>query len=120
MGEVKFMMPNDLGIYLHDFPDKSLFAKADRHLSSGCVRLEDAHRLARWLYEGRAPRPQGAAAEQEVALPAPVPVYIVYLTAFPGPGGAALRRDVYGRDHGAGGPLLAPQDPADRGRAPGR
>jgi murein L,D-transpeptidase YcbB/YkuD len=120
MGEVKFMMPNDLGIYLHDFPDKSLFARADRHLSSGCVRLEDAARLARWLYAGRAPRPKGAAAEQEVALPAPVPVYIVYLTAFPGPGGATLRRDVYGRDHGAGGPLLAPQDPADRGRAPGR
>ncbi|MGA9581597.1 MAG: L,D-transpeptidase family protein, partial [Allosphingosinicella sp.] len=40
MGAMKFMLPNSLGIYLHDFPDKSLFARADRRISSGCVRLE--------------------------------------------------------------------------------
>jgi murein L,D-transpeptidase YcbB/YkuD len=99
MGAMKFMLPNRLGIYLHDFPDKSLFARADRRISSGCVRLEDAPRLARFLFGGRAPRPAGPAAEQRVDLPEPVPVYITYLTALPDPArGVALQRDVYARD----------------------
>jgi murein L,D-transpeptidase YcbB/YkuD len=114
MGAIKFMMPNDLGIYLHDFPDKSLFARADRHLSSGCVRLEDAPRLARWLFGGRPPRASGNAPEQDVELAAAVPVYIVYLTAFPAADGIAIRRDPYGRDRGAAAPKFVLQDPADR------
>ena len=114
MGAIKFMMPNDLGIYLHDFPDKSLFARADRHLSSGCVRLEDAQRLAGWLFGGGAPRPRGSAAEQQVSLPRPVPVYVVYLTAFPSGNAIAFRRDVYRRDDGPTVRHFASQDPADR------
>jgi murein L,D-transpeptidase YcbB/YkuD len=102
MGEIKFMMPNDLGIYLHDFPDKSLFERADRRLSSGCVRLVDAPRLARWLYRGDPPRPAGAEPEQNVDLPEAVPVYIAYLTVLPdGRGGLAFRPDTYGRDRRA-------------------
>jgi murein L,D-transpeptidase YcbB/YkuD len=114
MGAVKFMMPNDLGIYLHDFPDKSLFARSDRHLSSGCVRLEDAPRLARWLFGGNAPRAERGAVEHSVNLPTPVPVYIVYLTAFPAPDGIALRNDVYGLDKGGGAAPVVVQDRADR------
>ncbi|HEX8124162.1 MAG TPA: L,D-transpeptidase family protein [Allosphingosinicella sp.] len=99
MGAMKFMLPNRLGIYLHDFPDKSLFARSDRRISSGCVRLEDAPRLARFLFGGRVPRPAGPAPEQRVDLPEPVPVYITYLTALPDPArGVALQRDVYARD----------------------
>ncbi|HYD38219.1 MAG TPA: L,D-transpeptidase family protein [Allosphingosinicella sp.] len=99
MGAMKFMLPNRLGIYLHDFPDKSLFARADRRLSSGCVRLADAPRLARFLFGGAAPGPAGPAPEQRVDLPEPVPVYIVYLTALPDPRrGLVLQRDVYARD----------------------
>jgi murein L,D-transpeptidase YcbB/YkuD len=99
MGAIKFMLPNRLGIYLHDFPDKSLFARDDRRLSSGCVRLADAPRLARFLFGGAAPRPAGPAPEQRVDLPEPVPVYIIYLTALPDPArGVVLRRDVYARD----------------------
>lgn len=102
MGRIKFMMPNDLGIYLHDFPDKSLFERADRRLSSGCVRLSDAQRLARWLYRGEPPRPSGDAPEQNVDLPEAVPVYIAYLTVLPdGHGGLAFRPDTYGRDRRA-------------------
>jgi murein L,D-transpeptidase YcbB/YkuD len=104
MGEIKFMMPNELGIYLHDFPEKALFARADRRLSSGCVRVSDAPRLARWLFRGDPPRPKGTAPEQDVDLPEPVPVYITYLTALPDPArGIALRPDPYRRD----APLLA-------------
>jgi murein L,D-transpeptidase YcbB/YkuD len=99
MGAMKFMLPNRLGIYLHDFPDKSLFARSDRRLSSGCVRLADAPRLARFLFGGAAPRPSGSAPEQRVDLPEPVPVYITYLTALPDPArGIALQKDVYARD----------------------
>ncbi len=110
MGAVKFMLPNKLGIYLHDTPDKSSFAGADRRLSSGCVRVEDAQRLSRWLFRGAEVTNSGAA-EQRVDLPEPVPVYITYLTAVPGPGGIVFQKDVYRQDQAL---LAAPQeqDPA--------
>jgi murein L,D-transpeptidase YcbB/YkuD len=99
MGEVKFMLPNRLGIYLHDTPEKRNFQLEDRRLSSGCVRVEDARRLSRWLFGGRNVRPSGGAPEQNVDLPEPVPVYITYLTAVPKIGGGILfRRDSYRRD----------------------
>lgn len=97
MGRIKFMLPNDLGIYLHDTPQRALFAGADRRQSSGCVRVEDAGRLERWLFRGRPPRPDGSA-EQRVDLPEPVPVYIGYFTALPSRRGVAFVPDAYGRD----------------------
>jgi murein L,D-transpeptidase YcbB/YkuD len=106
MGAVKFMMPNPLGVYLHDFPDKSLFARQDRRLSSGCVRLSDAPRLLAWLYRGRPPGLRGPAPEQRVDLAEPVPVYITYLTVLPGgPEGLTFEADPYGRDQGRAAPL---------------
>ena len=47
--QIKFGLAAGTGIYLHDTPNKELFAKAERNLSNGCVRLEDAPRFARWL-----------------------------------------------------------------------
>lgn len=104
MGEVKFMMSGELGIYLHDTPDRNLFAQDDRRQSSGCVRLEDAQRLSRWLFE-RGVAPSSSAPEQRVDLPEPVPVYITYMTAAPSEQGSGIvfRQDVYGRD----APLMA-------------
>ena len=79
MGEVKFGLPNADGIFLHDTPKKELFANTDRALSNGCVRLEDAPRLARWLL-GRDPTALDAdVPEQQVALPRAMPIYITYL-----------------------------------------
>ncbi len=97
MGRMKFMFPNDLGVYLHDTPDRNLLREEARLFSSGCVRLEDAPRLATWLF-GHVPRPDGNSPEQQVNLPEPVPVYLVYMTAAPEPGGVAIRPDVYERD----------------------
>jgi murein L,D-transpeptidase YcbB/YkuD len=97
MGRMKFMFPNDLGVYLHDTPDRSLLREEGRLFSAGCVRVEDAPRLARWLF-GEAPRARGSTPEQQVDLPEPVPVYITYMTAAPEPQGVALRPDVYNRD----------------------
>ena len=99
MGRIKFMMPNDLGVYLHDSPLRHFFARDDRRISSGCVRVEDASRLARWLFDGRPPRPSGTA-EQRVDLPEAVPVYIAYFTALPTRGGIVFQPDRYGRDPG--------------------
>lgn len=98
MGQMKFMFPNALGIYLHDTPDKQLLGEASRLFSGGCVRLEDAPRLARWLYEGKPPPVASAKPEQRVDLPAPVPVFLTYLTAVPGEGGITYYPDVYQRD----------------------
>ena len=50
MGDMKFEMPNDYGIYLHDTPHKELFAQDERHLSNGCVRLSDYRRFADWVF----------------------------------------------------------------------
>jgi murein L,D-transpeptidase YcbB/YkuD len=104
MGEMKFMLPNDLGIYLHDVPEasKAAFATDERWISNGCVRLEDAKRLQRWLFRGDAPEPSGIA-DERVDLADPVPVYMTYLTAAPSGDGIAFRPDPYNRD----APLLA-------------
>jgi murein L,D-transpeptidase YcbB/YkuD len=77
LGHFKFDLPNGDGIYLHDTPRRELFAQDQRSLSHGCVRLEDAPRLARWLL-GKDP-PVVSAPEQNVLLPQPVPITISYL-----------------------------------------
>jgi murein L,D-transpeptidase YcbB/YkuD len=97
MGRVKFMFPNERGVYLHDTPNRDLFRAADRRQSAGCVRVEDADRLARWLF-GSMPSADSNAPEQNVPLPEPVPVYITYLTALPEGGRIVFQNDVYGRD----------------------
>lgn len=96
MGRIKFMLPNRLGIYLHDTPNKELFALTDRRRSSGCVRLQDAMRLARWVFDGTPPDPGKAGPDEHVTLPQPLPVYITYLTVDPATG--AKRADPYKRD----------------------
>jgi murein L,D-transpeptidase YcbB/YkuD len=99
MGAVKFEFPNPQGIYLHDTPDLHLMKEDARQLSSGCVRLEDAARMHRWLMG--APRPshgRKAAPEQQVDLPEPVPIYITYLTVQPAGEKLAFYGDPYSLD----------------------
>jgi murein L,D-transpeptidase YcbB/YkuD len=79
MGAVKFMFPNELGIYLHDTPETRLFRASDRQFSSGCVRLEKAGELYRWLMSDSLPARNPGRPERRVDLPAPVPVYILHL-----------------------------------------
>jgi len=97
MGRIKIPFPNGSDIYLHDTPNKNLFASDDRTLSHGCIRLEDAERLGRWLM-GREPQAASADPELNVLLPAPVPIYVTYLTAQVRDGRIALLDDIYGRD----------------------
>jgi murein L,D-transpeptidase YcbB/YkuD len=97
MGAVKYEFPNPQGIYLHDTPDRQLLQKEARQFSNGCVRLEDAARLGRWLFGGAMPE-AGAAPEQRVDIAQPVPVFITYLTVRPGEGAIALGPDPYALD----------------------
>ena len=98
MGDMKFMIPNDFGIYLHDVPDpeKPMFASENRWISNGCIRLEDADRLQKWVF-GTVPKTSGAA-DERVDVPDPVPVYITYFTAAATRDGVAFRPDRYNRD----------------------
>ena len=96
MGEMKFEMPNDYGIFLHDTPRKELFNAENRWISNGCVRLEDYKRFATWLF-GRVP--QGRSGYEEVvSLPQKVPVFMTYLTVAPRGNGVQFRPDPYGFD----------------------
>lgn len=97
MGRIKFPFPNDIGVYLHDTDHHDLFAKDQRNLSNGCVRLEDAERLGRWMM-GHDIVADSDAPEQHVRLAHGVPVFLTYLTAQPQGGEVAFVNDVYGRD----------------------
>jgi murein L,D-transpeptidase YcbB/YkuD len=99
MGDVKFEFPNPEGIYLHDTPDKNLLLEEARQFSNGCVRLEDAERLGRWLLGGA--MPGATSPEARVDLRQPVPIYITYLTVQSDGDRLALGPDPYGRDRAA-------------------
>lgn len=103
LGLVKFMFPNQYNVYLHDTPADSLFARASRSFSHGCVRIEQPQALAEYLLrdqsEWTSPRIQEAMHAQEerhVKLREPVPVYLGYFTARVSADGVMqFRKDVY-------------------------
>jgi murein L,D-transpeptidase YcbB/YkuD len=106
LGRVKFVMPNGFDVYLHDTNAKGLMQRARRAQSSGCVRLGDALALADLLLDGQVGwTPERRAAvtadwtTRTVSLGRPLPVHLVYETAWIGPDGTMqFREDVYGRD----------------------
>jgi len=106
LGSVKFVIPNDMSIYLHDTSHPELFARHKRALSSGCVRVEKPMKLARALLKGkknwgsaRIDSQMESGATQYVKLPKPVPTYLAYLTAWVDKEQLIqFRDDVYQRD----------------------
>jgi L,D-transpeptidase YcbB len=106
LGKVKFMFPNPHSIYLHDTPQKALFANDVRAYSHGCIRLNDPIDFAHQMLAPQAEDPEGlfasylkTGAEAGLRLVEPVPVHLVYFTAYPSTKGRmTYRRDVYGRD----------------------
>jgi murein L,D-transpeptidase YcbB/YkuD len=100
MGILKFPFPNPEDIYLHDTPDHAKFALANRNLSNGCVRVEDAKRLGRWLL-GHDPVSPGSEAETRVQLAQGTPIYLTYITAQAKDGALSYLPDVYGWDRAA-------------------
>lgn len=106
LGGVKFMFPNKYNVYLHDTPQRELFGESVRTFSSGCIRLERPFELAKYLLrrnsewtDDKIRNAMNASRETTVVLPEPLPVHIVYLTAWVGEEGELnFRDDVYGRD----------------------
>jgi murein L,D-transpeptidase YcbB/YkuD len=106
LGLVKFMFPNRHNIYLHDTPAKNLFGREVRAYSHGCIRLHQPFDFAYQLLAKQESDPKGTfhahlktGRETRVNLKQPVPVHIVYRTAFvTADGRMNFRRDVYGRD----------------------
>ena len=104
LGRVKFMLPNRFNVYLHDTPARHLFEHSVRTFSSGCIRVEEPMALARYLLTPQAL--PGAGLDELIAsgetrslhLSRPVPVYLVYFTAWGNEDGIEFRNDVYGRD----------------------
>ncbi len=106
LGLVKFMFPNKHNIYLHDTPQKSLFAREVRAFSHGCIRLAQPFEFAYALLAKQEEDPKAffhrvlnTGKETKVNLDKPVPVHLIYRTAYIGPKGEVqYRRDVYDRD----------------------
>lgn len=106
LGLVKFMFPNNQAIYLHDTPDKHLFARDQRTYSWGCVRVQDPMQLAELILAPERADPRatidallGSGRERYVHLDTPVPVHLTYRTAWIDDAGQVqFRADVYERD----------------------
>ncbi len=88
LGRVKFMLPNDLNIYLHDTNEKHLFKRTTRALSHGCVRVSEPQKLAQWVLAGdtawsldRMKKAMKAEKPELVRLSEHIPVLLVYHTA---------------------------------------
>ena len=109
LGLVKFMFPNRYSVYLHDTPARSRFEDTRRAMSHGCVRVADPNALAEvllsttdaWPAE-RIAQAMNARERKAVRLHTPVPVHLLYFTAWvDGEGAIHFRDDIYGRDRGA-------------------
>ena len=106
LGLVKFMFPNQYNVYLHDTPADSLFARATRSFSHGCVRVEQPEQLAQYVLRDqpawtpeRISEAMHAGAEKTVKLSAPLPVYLGYWTARVSADGIVqFRDDLYAID----------------------
>ena len=104
LGLVKFDLKNDQAIYLHDTPSKAAFALNERHLSHGCVRVDNAVEFAQMVadYAGKREQFEQALASGEtkyIALGMQIPVRLMYHTAFADESGkVGFRPDVYGWD----------------------
>ncbi len=109
LGRIKFQIPNEFGIYLHDTPYRHLFSKDVRALSHGCIRLEKPEQLAAMLLgENFNPTPESANRVVSLIdtnetslhnLTETVPVFIVYMTTWIDNNGVLqFRDDIYNRD----------------------
>ena len=113
LGLVKFMFPNEYDIYMHSTPEMNLFNLTRRDRSHGCVRLNDAEKVANWVLEGQGdwdedkiheamfgPTEGGEPEDnKQVGLKTPLPVSITYLTANADEDGTMhFFADIYGYD----------------------
>ena len=105
LGRIKFIIPNRYSVFLHDTPIKSLFEKRVRMFSHGCIRLNDAKKLALYLMKQdvtwdsiKLENTILENREKRVEVKMPIPVYVSYITAWVDEKGILqLRDDIYGK-----------------------
>lgn len=105
LGTVKLELPNKFDVYLHDTPAKKYFARANRDISHGCIRVERILPLASYALS-KTPDDMAVIVDaisrgetKYFPLKRQLPVYFVYQTAFPDAAGVLqFRPDIYGRD----------------------
>jgi murein L,D-transpeptidase YcbB/YkuD len=106
LGPIKFLLPNDHDVYLHGTPRQELFDQKKRQFSHGCVRVENPWALAdallrtqpEWTQE-KIHETVDAGKQTWIVLKQPIPVFLLYLTAWVEPDGTVCYRDdVYGHD----------------------
>jgi murein L,D-transpeptidase YcbB/YkuD len=103
LGRLEFVFPNREDVYLHDTPAQGVFDRRERSVSHGCLRLDDAPALAEHLLRdvpgwdrARLAAAIASGRTQTIALPSPVPIHVVYWTAWvDDEGELQLRKDVY-------------------------
>ena len=106
LGLVKFMFPNEYAVYLHDTPADHLFDQSERDFSHSCVRVERPLDLAVYALSKQPAWTRDRIDEamhdgewQQVDLEHPIPVYLVYWTAFVDEDGTVhFREDIYDHD----------------------
>lgn len=106
LGKVKFIFPNSFNMYFHDTPSKSLFGQDKRAFSHGCIRLSEPQKMAEWLLRNdpqwtteKIVSAMNQTTEKGVKLKDPIPVFIIYYTAWVDEEGQLnFRDDVYQHD----------------------
>ena len=105
LGQVKFLFPNHYNVYLHDTPAQSLFERIERDFSHGCVRLDEPMKLAQYVLrdqpewtDDKIAAAMQAGTERAVPMKTPLPIYLVYFTAWEENGALKTVPDVYGID----------------------
>lgn len=111
LGLVKFILTNDMSIYLHDTPSKYFFQRDDRALSHGCVRVQNPNELAYHLLKNEATETpwtlekvneamNGKRSQYRIALKTKYKINILYYTAFIDENGElTLKNDIYDLDN---------------------
>jgi murein L,D-transpeptidase YcbB/YkuD len=106
LGHYKFVFPNQDDIYLHDTPADHLFSRTRRDFSHGCIRVERPADLARLIVRLQTAEDPNrledlvkGGRESWIKLSRPLPVYILYFTAWVEEDGTLrFHHDIYGRD----------------------
>jgi murein L,D-transpeptidase YcbB/YkuD len=118
LGAIKFMFPNKHDVYMHDTPERDLFARSYRGLSHGCMRVADPRRLAAVLLaqdKGWSEQQVGGLLDgetREVELTTRIPVHVTYFTAMVDrQGNLRTFGDLYGLDTRMGANLFGKKVP---------
>ncbi len=110
LGLIKFIFPNSNNVYLHSTPSQDLFSQSVRDFSHGCIRVEDPAKLAsfllqeqpngqKWTEAAVKAAMQSGPDNQQINLPTPIPVVILYITAVAEENGEVyFFNDIYGHD----------------------